>query len=177
MERDPQTGQIEHRQVVGTVSHGYRLGDIDPFELTEQTQQFGLAAAVDDLARVASREFAVLDLEFVGIDIVETELLAQVVAEIGETARKNRRFVSHPLQDGHHALQPFGDGQVAGDLLHDRHVEPLEQRHALREALAEIDFAAHGALGDGAHTVADARPVGQFVDHFGLDQRRRRLRR
>ena len=56
------------------------------------------------------------------------------------------------------------------DLLHDRDVEPFEQRHALGETLAEVDLAPHRAFGDGAHLRADACPFGQFVDHFGFDE-------
>ena len=172
MESDAQTGEIEHRQVVGAVADGYRLGDVDLLELAEQAQQLGFAAAVHHLAHVAAREFALLDFQLVGIYVVESVFLAQVVAEVGEAARQNGRLVTHALEDGHHALQPFGDGQAAGDLLHNRDVETLEQGHAARETLAEVDFAAHGAGRDRPHLVADSGAFGQFVDHLGLNQRR-----
>jgi len=111
--------------------------DVDLLELAQQAQQFGLAAPVDHLADIAPRELALLDLQLVGIYVVESVFLAQVVAEIGEPAREDRRFIAHTLEDRHHALQPFGDGQVTGYFLHDRDVEPLEQGHALGEAFAE----------------------------------------
>ena len=172
MEGDAQTREVEHRQVVRPVADGHRLRDVDRLELAQQPQQLGLAAPVDDLADVAAREAAVLDLEFVGVDVVEAVFLAQVVAEVGEAAREDRRLVAHALEDGHHAFEPLGDGKVAGNVLHDRDVEPLEQGDALREALAEVDLAAHGAGRDLADPVADAGPFGQFVDHLRLDERR-----
>ena len=132
MESDAQAREVEHRQVVGAVADSHRLGDVDLLELAQQAQQLGLAAPVHHLAHVAPRELALLDLQLVGIYVVESVFLAQVVTEVGEAARQNGRLVTHALEDGHHALQPFGDGQAAGYLLHDRDVEPLEQGHAAR---------------------------------------------
>ena len=61
---------------------------------------------------------------------------------------------------------------MGGDVLHDRDVEPAQQRHAPREALAEVDFAPHGALGYGTNLVAHTCAVGQLVDDLRLDERR-----
>ena len=171
VEGDAQTGEVEHRQVVRAVSHGHRLGDVDPLELAEQPQQLGLAASVHDLSGIAARQASVLDLQLVGIDVVEAVFLPQVVSEVGETTGEDSRLVSHALEDGHHAFETLGDGQRMGDLLHDRDLESLEQGHAFGEAFAEVDLSPHGAFGDGAHLGADAGPFGQFVDHLGLDER------
>lgn len=54
VEGDAESREREHRQVVGAVAYGDRLGDVDVLELAQKPQQLGLAAAVDDLARVAS---------------------------------------------------------------------------------------------------------------------------
>ena len=51
-----------------------------------QTEEFGLAASVDDLADVSSGEFSVFDFEFVGVYVVEPEFLAEVVSEVGESS-------------------------------------------------------------------------------------------
>ena len=82
MERDAQPGQVEHRKVIGSVADGDRLSDVDIFNLTQQTQQLGLAAAVHDLADVTARQTALLDLQLIGINVIEAVFLAQVVAEI-----------------------------------------------------------------------------------------------
>ena len=89
-----------------------------------------------------------------------------------ETTRQNSRLITHSLQNGHHSLQALGDGQLSGNVLHHALVQAFEQRHTLGEALAEVDFATHCALGDGTHLLANACTIGQLVDHLGLNQRR-----
>ena len=86
-----QTGSGEHRQVVGAVAHSYCLGDIDIFYLSEQTQELGFAGAVDNRSEMTPGEFAVDDFKLVGIRVVKSELLLEIVAEVGETSRKWRQ--------------------------------------------------------------------------------------
>ena len=160
------------RSSIGSsVADGDRLSDVDIFNLTQQTQQLGLAAAVHDLADVTARQTALLDLQLIGINVIEAVFLFQVVAEISETSGQNGRLVSHTLENGHQALQPLGDRQVAGDLLHHRNVESPKQGDAARETLGKVDLAPHGALGNGPHFGTHAGTVGQLVDHLGFDQR------
>ena len=45
------------------------MSDVDVFNLTQQTQQLGLAAAVHDLADMTARQTALLDLQLIGIDL------------------------------------------------------------------------------------------------------------
>ena len=45
---------------------------------------------------------------------------------------------------------------MVGDVGHDALVEAFEQGDAALEALAEVNLAAHGALGDGLDLIADA---------------------
>ena len=75
VEGDAQAREVEHRQVVGAVADCHRLGDVDLLELAQQAQQFGLAAPVDHLADIAPRELALLDLQLVGIYVVESVFL------------------------------------------------------------------------------------------------------
>ena len=172
MEGDAQSGQREHRQVVGAVAHGDGLCQIHLLHLGDEAQQLGLACAVHDVAHVASRQFAVFaHLQLVGIDVVDAELLLQIFAEKGESAGEDGNLVAVFLQHQHQALGPFGDGQVFGDVLHHGDIQPLEQRHAFGERLLEVDLAAHGSGRDGGHLVAHAVTGGQFVDAFGLNQR------
>lgn len=103
----PRPARLSIGRVVGAVADRHRLGDVDLLELAQQAQQLGLAAPVDHLADIAPRELALLDLQLVGIYVVESVFLAQVVAEIGEPAREDRRFIAHALEDRHHALQPL----------------------------------------------------------------------
>ena len=49
MEGDSQSGDSQHRKVVGTVSNGYRLSNINLLYLSDQTEEFGFSFAVKPL--------------------------------------------------------------------------------------------------------------------------------
>ncbi len=82
MECYAESGGGEHREVVGSVAYGYGLFDVDILHLREQPEQFGFSASVDYIAQMPAGEFAVFDLQFVGVDIVKSETLFEVIAEI-----------------------------------------------------------------------------------------------
>ncbi len=72
MEGDAQSGFADHGQVVGTVTDGNGLCQIDLLYLGNEFQQLGLAVAVDNLADIAAGQLAVVtNLQFVGIDIID----------------------------------------------------------------------------------------------------------
>ena len=50
---------------------------------------FGFPLSVHDLVQMFSGKFSVFDLQFVGEDIVESQLVFQVIPEIGKSARKD----------------------------------------------------------------------------------------
>src|SRR5262249_10203588 len=56
-------------------------------------------------------------------------------------------------------------------LVEDRIAQALEGRDALPEALAEVEFAAHGALGDLCDHRAGARMLGEQFDDLVMDER------
>ena len=94
MEGDAQSGFRQHGQVIGPVAHGNRLRQVHVLHLGDELQQFGFAASVHDFAHVASRQFAVFNLEFVGVDVINVIFAFQVVAEISESTRKDGDFVA-----------------------------------------------------------------------------------
>lgn len=49
MERYSQAGLRKHRQIIGAITHGYGLSDVDLLHLSQEFQQFALARAVDDI--------------------------------------------------------------------------------------------------------------------------------
>ena len=55
------------------------------FHLRDEFQQFGLAARIDDIAYIAAGELTILFFQFIGIDIIDTETLLQVIA-VGDGA-------------------------------------------------------------------------------------------
>ena len=171
MESDSETCGREHRQVVGSVAHSDGLRNVYILHLRYEFEQLGFATPVDDFAHIVSGEFAVFNLKFVGVHIIEAEFLLEVATEIGETTRKNCGFVSGALEHFHHSVNTLGDRQVFGDIFHHALIETLEQSHTLLETLVEVDFAAHSALGDGFHLVAHSGAHCEFVDNLGFDER------
>ena len=171
MEGDAQSGHAQHGQVVRAVAHGNGLRDVHLLHLGDEPQQFRLALAVHHVAHVAAGQLAVHHLQLVGVDVIDAILLLQVFAEIGESAGQDGNLVAILLQNIHQAVHALGDGQVLGNVLHDAHVQPLQQGHPLAEALHEVNLAPHGPLGDSLHLVAHPGAHGQLVDDLRLNQR------
>ena len=110
--------------------------------------------------------------------MVETEPGLEPVGEEGEAAGNQQRLGADASESGEHALGTGRESQAL--VVHARErsrVEPREQRDAALETLAEIDFAAHRALGYRGDLRLDAAQVGDLVDAFDRDQRRVHIHR
>ena len=100
MEGNTQTSLSDHRQVVGTISHSNRLGEVHLLHLCDELQQLCLAVPIDDLADIAARQLAILtDLQFIGIHIVYAIATLQIFSEISKTTRKDGNLIATGLQD------------------------------------------------------------------------------
>ena len=100
MEGNTQTSLSDHRQVVGTISHSNRLGEIHLLHLCYQFQQLSLTMTINDLPDIASGKFTILaDFQFIGIHIVDAIATLQVFSEIGKTTRKDGNLIATGLQD------------------------------------------------------------------------------
>ena len=91
---DTQSSDFEHGQIICSVADRDDLFEADVFSFGDLLQQFGLALAVDDLTRYAAGHPAILDFQFVGVEIVDAEFFLEVVAEVGETAGHDSRFIA-----------------------------------------------------------------------------------
>ncbi len=171
MKGDTQTGNRQHRQIIGTVTYSYHLFSTDTFLLRQLLQQAGLHPTIDDLALDLAGQLAVLKIELIGMDIINPEFLLEIVGEIGKATGEDRHLVAEVFECTDQPLRPFGDRQLLGNPLQHRLIQTFQQRHAPPKALGEIDFAAHGRLGNFRHLIADAGHLRQFIDHLGLDQR------
>ncbi len=76
----------KHRQIVSSIADRNSLRNVHILHLSYQFQQFGFPAAVDNLTEIAPGQFSVNDFKFIGIDIVKTIFLLEIISEIGETA-------------------------------------------------------------------------------------------
>ena len=127
--------------------------------------------AIHYFAHIVAGEFAVVvNLEFVGIHIVDAIFALQVFAEEGESSAEDGNLVAIALEHSHQSVNALGDGQFLGDVLHHAHVEPLEQCYSLLEALLEVDLASHGSLGYLLHFIAHSGAHGEFVDTLRLNE-------
>ena len=119
MEGNAQTGLRNHGEVVGTIAHGNGLCEVHFLNLCYELQQFGLSVAVDNLTDIMASQLAVLaNLQFVGIDIVDTILTLQVFAEIGESTREDGYLVAAGFEYIHEPVDTLRDGQVFGNVRH-----------------------------------------------------------
>ena len=172
VEGNAETGFRNHRQVVGSVAHGDCLGEVHFFHLGNEFEQFGLAVAIHYFAHIVAGEFAVVvNLEFVGIHIVDAIFALEVFSEEGESSAEDGNLIAIALEHSHQSVNALGDGQFLGDVLHHAHVEPLEQCHSLLETLLEVNLSSHCPLGDFLHFVAHSGSYRQFVDTLRLDER------
>ena len=172
VEGDAQTSLANHRQVVYPIAHGNGLGQVNLFHLGDELEQFRLAVPIHNVAKIIARQFAILvNLQFVGIHVIDAKFLLKILAEIGESTTQNGNLIAASLQHTHQAVGSLGDRHVLGDVFHHAGVETLEQRHTLLETLLEIDLTTHGSRRNFRHLVAHAGTLGQLVDTLGLDKR------
>ena len=170
-EGDAQAGGAQHGQVVGAVAHGDHLLQVDAFSGGDLPQQLRLALAVDDRLRHLAGDFAVDDLQGVGVDVVDAQQFLQPVTEPGEAAGQNRGAVAQRFQGGDQPVGAFGELNALAHPFQGAFVQPFKQRHPGAEAFVEIQLAEHRPVGDRRHLLADAGLGGQLVDHLRADQR------
>ena len=108
MESYAESCRSEHGQIVRTVAYGYSLGNIDILDLSYDFEQLGLTFAVDYVAEITSCQFSIGYLKFVGIHIIDIELLFEIIAEICEAARQDGGLVAGAFQHLHHSAHTLG---------------------------------------------------------------------
>ena len=173
MEGNTQACLGDHRQIIGTVTHGNRLGEVHFLHLGYEFQQFRFPVTIYDLSDISACEFSVFtNLEFIGIHIVDTITTLQIFTEIGESTREDGNLITTGLQNRHQTIHTLGDGQVLGNLLHYTHIESLQQGHTACKTLLEINLSTHGALSDGTNLCPYSITLCQLIDTLGLDEGR-----
>jgi hypothetical protein len=104
-------------------------------------------------------------MQHIGDLEVEADFLTNRHRERDESARDEDRSRTacaeraHQFPGATHELDPFGPA-----LLDHALGQPLEQRHAARQRLGKVEFAAHGAFGHLGDLRLESRIVGQLVD-------------
>src|SRR5262249_23701953 len=87
-----------------------------------------------------------------------------------KTSADDGDAIAQPLQHPNQRLGPFGEWELAGDLVEDLDVEPRQELHALAERLVVVHLASHGPLGDLGYFRNHTGVPRQLVDHLDTDQ-------
>mmetsp|Transcript_6005 Transcript_6005/g.15284 ORF Transcript_6005/g.15284 Transcript_6005/m.15284 type:complete len:345 (-) Transcript_6005:403-1437(-) len=173
VEGHPEPRELEHRDIVGAVSHSNHLLQAEALLLGDGLQELCLAIAVDDFAaHLPSKLPLAVERKLVGMNIIHTEDLLELLGEVGEAARQDPDLVPQPLEVADEARGAFSDGEGSSDLSKLFLLEALEQTHAFPERLLEVELAPHRRLGDLSHLSANTRPLGKFVNNLALDEGR-----
>ena len=115
MECYAQTGFAKHWQIVGSIAYSNSLSQVYLLHLGYELEQFGLAVSVYYLANVASGELAVVvNLQFVGINLVDAVFALQELAEISESATEYGYLVATTFEHSHQAVYALCDRHVYG---------------------------------------------------------------
>ena len=170
VERHPQPGGGEHVDVVGAVADGHRLFHRDTGLLCKIPQRLGFSGPVDDGADHAAGQLPVDDLEFVGGDEVHLQLVRQRVDDLAEAAGHDAAVISQAAQRAQRGACPRRQLDLLPDLVEHLGRQPGQRRDPSVQRLCEVQFAAHGRLGDLGDRRVRADPVGQHLDDLALDQ-------
>ncbi len=92
MEGNSQSRQVQHGQVIGPVSHGNHLFEVDIFLECQVFQQLCLFGPVHNITDVSAGKLSVLDFQFIPEYIVDAQFMLQVTAEIGKSSRTGWLF-------------------------------------------------------------------------------------
>lgn len=169
-EGDAHACDAEHGEVVGSVTYGDDLFEGDVLLGGDLAEELGFAGAIDDVGFDEAGDFAVFDVEVVGVDVVDAEALLEVASEEGESAGEDGGFVAKELEGRDELFGAFDEGDLAEELVDAVLGESAEECDSAAEALLEFDFSAHGGLGDLDDLGGYAGESGEFVDDLSLDE-------
>lgn len=135
MERDPEAGDGKHRQIIRPIPDGNRLLQRDVFLCGDLLEELRLALGVDDFPFDTAGQQPAFDFQVIGADVIDAEPLAEVVAEVAESAGNDGGFISERFEGGDEPLGAFGQLEARGDLPHAALGQSPEHGHALGEGL------------------------------------------
>src|SRR5207248_7409922 len=141
----------------GAIADGNCGGKWNAFVLRNAREQFRLPRAIHNFRTDFAGDAAVANLEIIGVNEIQSELRLQPAAYERESAGEYCCLASALLQSSDEMLGAFGERDALKQRTDFGLVQSLQQRDALAEALLEIEFAAHGCVGDLRHLIAHSR--------------------
>ena len=95
---NPQTGDAEHWQIIGTVADGNGLLQTDVFDRGDGFENFSFSPTVDDVTGDLARYFTVFDFKQIGKNVVQVQTFLQGFTEVVKAAGYDAALVAKLLQ-------------------------------------------------------------------------------
>ena len=170
VERDTETGDADHVEIVRPVSHGDGLVLIQTPFIDEVEETLALGVLVDDGLGDRAGETVAIEFQNIRDRLVKADPPGEIIGEKGEAARDQRGVGAIGLHGLNQCAPTRSKGnRLAAHFLDDLAFQALEQGNAGVQRLREVQFTAHRAVGDLGHLWFDIQRGGEFVDTFLLD--------
>lgn len=166
---DTEAGGADHGDVIGAVADGDAGAELDAAGGGDvlQSGEFGIAVE-DGFGDGAGEEGAVIEQD-IGAMLIKAEGGGDAFGEEGETAGDEGGCGA---MGTHRGDEFFGAGHEVGappGAFEGAEFEAAQHGDAFAQGGGEIDFAVHGAGGDGGDLVFDAGFGGDFIECFAGD--------
>ena len=168
MKGNAKTGNSQHRKIISSIPNSNGLSDIYFFYLSDQSQQFRFTLSIYHISQITPRQLAVYNLKFIGIYIINTVFLLQILSKVGETSRKDSNLITILLQNIHQAIHPFSYWQTLGNFLHYRFVQSFQQCNPLTKTFRKVNFSPHGTFRNCFYFSTYTGTYSKFVNYFGF---------
>ena len=99
---NPQTGDAEHWQIIGTVADGNGLLQADVFDRGDGFENFSFSPTVDDITGDLARYFTIFDFKQIGKNVVQIQSFLQSFTEVVPNVAKAGGL---QRQDAHRNLE------------------------------------------------------------------------
>lgn len=173
MQRHAKTGDADHIEVIGAVTHRNRLAKGQAAFGSQSLEPFALGILVDDRLLHRASQLVAVKLQDIGDSLVKADPLGKIVGKEGKAARNQRSESAICLHCMNKRPTAWGQrDRFATDLFNGCTFKPLQQRNAGIESQPKIQLAAHGAIGNFSNLVLESERCGQFIDAFLLDHGR-----
>jgi tRNA dimethylallyltransferase len=168
-ERDPDPGGGQHRQVVGAVADGDRLGRRHAKLRRQRQQRHAFAVAGHDRPPHRAGDPPLDAVEMIGDDAIKAEGRRDRLGKDPKPARDQRRRRTRPAHRRNQRPRPRGQPDPLGRLFEEAPVHSLEECDASLERRGEIDLAIHRAPRDLGNPRTQTERLGDLVEHLVFD--------
>lgn len=172
VERDTESGGLEHVDVVRPIADGNDLVGRDALRRCDVFEQRGLPLPVDDRSVELAGQHTASSREPIGEGVVEVEFLFQAVGEEREAATDDRDLEPEALQGPDERAGPRREVETFPCSFEDFDGLAGKERNPSPQRFLEVEVALHRGFGDRGNLAAAANDIGDKIDHLVLYERR-----